>query len=254
MCGGVEVEPATPPACQMALTTTDEPGATYSVFSSPLVGVGWGPAGSGRLFPADAWRDSAPPGARDVPLMVGNVRDEFRPASNDADAAKLRELAVRASSEAAAPAVLAALEADFPRASIDERAGVLGGMPLFLGALDQCLQKAALGGAPVWRYWFRYAPALLDGRIGVPHCADIAYFFDNCAACDTLTGNTPEAHALAARASAALLQFAANGRPDLPRATWPAFTADGGSTMVYDRDSRVLAHPAARLVAALRRG
>lgn len=218
------------------------------------VGVGWGPVGSGRLFPADAWRSSAPPSARDVPLMVGNVRDEFRLPSFVSDPAKLRELAVRASSEAAAPAVLAALEADFPQASIDERAGVLGGMPLFLGVLDQCLQKAALGGAPVYRYWFRYAPALLDGRIGVPHCADIAYFFDNCAACDALTGNTPEANALAARASGALLQFATSGRPDLPGAAWPAFTADGGGTMVYDRDPRVVAHPAARLVAALRRG
>lgn len=218
------------------------------------VGVGWGPVGSGRLFPADAWQASAPPAARDVPLMVGNVRDEFRLPSKLEDPAKLRELAVRASSEAAAPAVLAALEADFPQASVDERAGVLGGMPLFLGVLDQCLQKAALGGAPVYRYWFRYAPALLDGRIGVPHCADIAYFFDNCAACDALTGDTPEAHAVAARASAALLQFAATGRPDLPQAAWPAFTADGGATMVFDRESRVVAHPAARLVATLKRG
>jgi hypothetical protein len=31
------------------------------------------------------------------------------------------------------------------------------------------------------------------------------------------------------------------------------FTAEAGSTMVYDRESRVVAHPAARLVAALRR-
>ena len=196
----------------------------------------------------------AVPAARDVPLMVGNVRDEFRLPSKLEDPAKLRELAVRASSEAAAPAVLAALEADFPQASVDERAGVLGGMPLFLGVLDQCLQKAALGGAPVYRYWFRYAPALLDGRIGVPHCADIAYFFDNCAACDALTGDTPEARAVAARASGALLQFAATGRPDLPQAAWPAFTADGSATMVFDRESRVVAHPAARLVATLKRG
>ena len=217
------------------------------------VGVGWGPVGTGRLFPADAWRSSAPPSARDVPLMVGNVRDEFRLPSLVSAPAKLRALAVRARSGAAAPAGLAALETDFPRASIDARAGVLGGMQLFLGVLDQCLQKAALGGAPVYRYWFRYAPALLDGRIGVPHCADIAYFFDNCAACDALTGNTPEANALAARASAALLQFASSGRPDLPGAASPAFTADDGSTMVYDRESRVVTHPAARVVAALRR-
>src|SRR5262249_7496402 len=104
-----------------------------------------------------------------------------------------------------------------------------------LGVIDQCNKKANLtGSAPVFSYWFTYAAPLLDDRVGVPHCTDITYAFDNTLLSDQLTGNTPTARRLAELMSKALVRFAEVGDPSHPELHWPKYTLENKETMVFD--------------------
>ena len=158
----------------------------------------------------------------------------------------LEGLAKRIYGEDAAP-VLAALKADFPNLNANGRAGVLSGIQFHNAAVDQALIKAAQS-SQVYSYWFTYnPPAVLDGRIGAPHCADIPYFFDNAALCDQQTGNSPEANSIADLMSDALVQFAATGNPSRPQLAWPSFSPERRETMVFDVQSRVENYPGRRV-------
>jgi para-nitrobenzyl esterase len=224
--------------------------AVYGPGSIPGLGRGridsipsWAPSADGQVITVDAWRDQAPGWSADVPMLIGNVRDEFKLSSMVFDESGLASLVGRVYGDAA-PRLIATLAKAFPQLSANERAGIVSGAQFHNAAVDQCLLKARQGAAPVYQYWFTYSPpGLLDGRIGAPHCADIAYFFDNTAACDQQTGNTAEAQEIATLMSTALVEFAATGAPRVPGLAWPAFTEGRRETMVFDRTSALVNGP-----------
>jgi para-nitrobenzyl esterase len=240
------------PATSLVTASVAAVKAVYGPGSIPGLGRGrinsipsWAPSADGQVITADAWRQQAPAVSADVPMLVGNVRDEFKLSSMVFDEAGLAALVGRVHGDAA-PRLLGALANAFPLLSSNERAGIVFGTQFHNAAVDQCLLKARQGAAPVYQYWFTYSPpGVLDGRIGAPHCADIAYFFDNMAACDQQTGNTVEAQQIATLMSTALVEFAKTGNPRMPGLAWPAFTADRRETMVFDRKSAVVPAPGA---------
>ncbi|HKT86021.1 MAG TPA: carboxylesterase family protein [Novosphingobium sp.] len=207
----------------------------------------WSPVDDGITFEPGAWANAAPAVSRDVPLMVGTVRDEFRLSTIVANEAALRGR-LDAAYKADGPAMLEALHADFPGMSSNDLNGVLSGVGWRLSALDQLNLKAAQGGAPAYGYWFTYSPPLLDGRMGVPHCADIAYAFDNTRLADQLTGNSPEAQAVADALSGAFLSFAKDGAPIVKGQTWRPHDAST-PTMVFERTASLVHSPAPRTFA-----
>jgi para-nitrobenzyl esterase len=240
------------PAAALVAASVAAVKAVYGPGSIPGLGRGrigsipsWAPSADGQVIVADAWHERAPGVSAAVPMLIGNVRDEFKLSSMVFDEAGLASIAGRVYGDAA-PRLLQALAKEFPQRSPNERAGIVFGTQFHNAAVDQCLLKARQGAAPVYQYWFTYSPPeLLDGRIGAPHCADIAYFFDNTAACDQQTGNTVEAQQLAASMSTALVEFAATGEPRVPGLTWPAFTEARREAMVFDRKSAVVGAPGA---------
>ena len=80
------------------------------------------------------------------------------------------------------------------------------------------------------------------------HGTEVPLVFLNPDAIPLLTGNGPDAHALADKMSSAWIAFAKTGNPstpDLPQ--WPAFTPDTRSTMIFNNISRVENDPHADL-------
>ena len=75
-------------------------------------------------------------------------------------------------------------------------------------------------------------------------CAGCAFVFDNIAHAPGMTGDLPEAHALARKVSQAWVAFARNGTPDHAELTpWPAYTETERATMILDNECRVVNDP-----------
>src|SRR5262249_23599729 len=112
------------------------------------------------------------------------------------------------------------------------------------GAVTQAERKAAKGGAPAYMYLFSWQTPVMDGRPRAFHCAEIPFVFNNTDVSAFATGGTAEARELAARVSDAWINFARKGNPNhrgLPR--WPAYTAQDGPVMVFDKTCEVRNDP-----------
>jgi para-nitrobenzyl esterase len=201
------------------------------------MGMQFGPVIDGRVLP-EAWLSGAPAISAAVPMIIGNVRDEFRPLTLHVDEAKLAESIPEVHRDKA-PEIIAALRVAYPNLSATELAAILGAVGMRNMAVAQATKKYALGGAPVYSYWYTLATPVLDGRIGCPHGMDLPAAFDNTARCDQFTGNTPEAQHAAKMLSRAIVNFAINGNPGQPGLAWPAFDSERLATMVFDARCRL---------------
>ncbi len=201
------------------------------------MGMQFGPVIDGRVLP-EAWLAGAPSISATVPMIIGNVRDEFRPLTLHVDEAKLAD-SIPEMHRDKAPDIIAALRNAYPNLPPTELAAIVGGVGMRNMAVDQATKKHALGAAPVYSYWYTLATPVLDGRIGCPHGMDLPAAFDNTARCDQFTGNTPEAQHAAKLLSRAIVNFAANGNPSQPGLAWPAFDSQRFATMIFDARSRL---------------
>jgi para-nitrobenzyl esterase len=201
------------------------------------MGMQFGPVIDGRVLP-EAWLSSAPSISAAVPMIIGNVRDEFRPLTLHVDEARLAESIPEMHRDKASD-IIAALRAAYPNLPPTELAAIVGGVGMRNMAVDQATKKYALGAAPVFSYWYTLATPVLDGRIGCPHGMDLPAAFDNTARCDQFTGNTAEAQVAAKLLSRAIVNFAASGNPSQTGLTWPAFDSQRFATMVFDARSRL---------------
>ncbi len=191
----------------------------------------------------EAWETAAPRLSADVPMIIGNVRDEFRRIPLSFDEATVVN-AVPPNRRDKAADIVAALRAAYPRLPPTEIGAIIGGLGMRSGAIGQARKHEALKGAPVYLYWYTWATPLLDGQIGVPHGADIPGAFDNAERADTLTGNTPEVRHIANLMSAAFVNFAATGNPGQPDLAWPRFDSTTVPTLIFDTKVRVENDPA----------
>jgi para-nitrobenzyl esterase len=201
------------------------------------MGMQFGPVIDGRVLP-EAWLAGAPSISATVPMIIGNVRDEFRPLTLHVDEAKLAD-SIPEMHRDKAPDIIAALRTAYPNLPPTELAAIVGGVGMRNMAVDQATKKHALGAAPVYSYWYTLATPVLDGRIGCPHGMDLPAAFDNTARCDQFTGNTPEAQHAAKLLSRAIVNFATTGNPSQPGLAWPAFDSQRFATMIFDARCRL---------------
>jgi para-nitrobenzyl esterase len=205
------------------------------------LGLQFGPVIDGRVLP-EAWLSSAPAISAGVPMIIGNVRDEFRPLTLHVNDEHLSQ-SVPEPFRDKAPEIIAALRAAYPGLPATELAAIMGGVGMRNMAVAQALKKHALGGAPVYSYWYALPTPVLDGRIGCPHGMDLPSAFNNVARCDQFTGNTPEAQHMAKLLSCAIINFATSGDPSQPGLAWPAFDAQRLATMVFAARPRIELDP-----------
>ena len=113
-----------------------------------------------------------------------------------------------------------------------------------MGSIRMAERKAGGGSAPVYMYVFAWESPALDGKLRSTHALDVPFVFNNVALAPTITGDLPEAYALAEIVSQAWIAFARDGNPchaGLP--TWPAYELEKRATMILDRECRVELDP-----------
>jgi para-nitrobenzyl esterase len=210
--------------------------------------LGFGPVVDGKTLLNHPFDPGAPALSADIPMIIGSTLNEFVTALNhpEFEAMSEADLQKRVSEiyGEKAMSVIGAFRQRTPRAkpfdiwSHIAAAGVRG------SAIEQAKLKAAQGRAPAYLYWFTWQTPILSGRPRAFHCAEIAFVFDNTDRCETMTGGSAEARALAAKMCDAWIQFAKTGNPNHPELPkWPAFSAETIPTMIFDHPPRVEMNP-----------
>jgi para-nitrobenzyl esterase len=181
-----------------------------------------------------------------VPLIIGSTLNEFVTGINQPEVEAMTEQGLHARAERFAPrrgdAVVRAFRAANPDASAFDLWSRIATAPIRQAVIDQAARRIAADAAPTYLYWFTWATPILEGRPRSFHCLDIPFWFNNAAACASMTGGGAGARALANQMSQALVAFAATGVPSasaLP--VWQPVTARAFPSLRLDTGPRMIA-------------
>jgi para-nitrobenzyl esterase len=195
-------------------------------------------------------------GARDVAVMVGATRDEYRlfslmdPRSASLDDAGLQRRVRRFLEASRVEPLIAAYRTSRsgrgePSAPSDLFAAVetdrFFGVPaLRLAERHSAHQKR------VFRYLFTWKSPAMGGLLGSCHALELGFVFGTLGlpGMAQFSGSGPAAEALGARMQDAWLAFARSGDPSCESVgEWPAFSADAPQTKILDGEFRVESAP-----------
>ena len=201
------------------------------------VNLGWAPSVDGDDLPYQLYSKEALELSKDVPLLIGTVKNEFMTSlfTGMSDASLEQVTAVIQKQQGdKTNAYIAAVKKAYPN---DTRPTDLMDVDVLFrpGAVALAKEKSALNAAPVYMYLFTWQSPVMDGKYKAVHCSELPFVFNNIARCEEMTGGTKEAYALSAKMSAAWINFARNGNPNdssLPH--WDAFNASNTATMHFD--------------------
>ena len=213
---------------------------------------GWGPVVEGSFLPGNPFDPSAPALSADVPLLIGNMRDEavlFQrddPAFFDLDEAVLTTEA-RKNLGDAADRILSVYRQTMPNATPAE----------LVIALDTALStgndtvtvadRKSLQPAPVYRYRDDYQSnvpiAGTDWTLRACHGSDVAVFFDNYEI-PGLQGNGPGLAEASGAMSGYFASFARSGVPTAQgQPAWPRYYIENRAVMLLNSQCRVAYDP-----------
>jgi len=228
------------------------------------------PVVDGSLLPRDPFTPDAPPLSADVPLLIGSTATEVlfaqAPPSEPLDDAGLRARVKQTLriDDSDADRVIAVYRKGRPAASNGDLAATIAtdASAFATGPNTEAERKAALGGAPVYRYYFSWYSPIRGGQLRSFHTLEIPFVFDHVDAVKEMTGTGPDRAPLAARMAGAWTAFARTGNPNhagLPE--WRPFEAQKRTTMIFDKECRAVEDPyreerlaIAAITAANRRG
>ncbi len=205
-------------------------------------GLSWGPSVDGDDIPYQIFSPQAFELSKNIPLLIGNVKNEFMPSlftgmSNATEEQVMQYLKKKYGDKT--DAYIAAVKKAYPDDT--KPTDLMDVDALFRpGAVYEANQKAALNAAPVYMYIFTWQSPVMDGKYKAVHCMELPFVFDNIARCEGMTGGTKEAYALADKVSSAWINFAKTGDPNakgLP--TWPAFNSKTTATMHFNNKCEV---------------
>ncbi len=210
--------------------------------------LGWSPVVDGAIIPAHPFDPAAPIFSADVPLLVGNVLNEFINGIDHPDAFAMTEAQLSESVGKRygdkSKEIIEIFRDESPKARPFDLYSIIMASSVRGTAVQQAQLKAAQAKAPAYLYWFTWQTPILDGRPMAFHCAELAFCFDNTDRCETMTGGGPRAQSLADKVSGAWLNFARSGNPNhsgLPH--WPAVAPDKAPTMIFDDTCKLTDDP-----------
>jgi para-nitrobenzyl esterase len=211
----------------------------------------FGPVIDGLLLPHQPFDPGAPEVSDDVPLMIGDTKDESAIFLAPDDAVWNRtlgenEFAKRVGAVAGGTAgdLLAYYKRRDPAAGAADRLiTALTASNFAIRSLLLAERKAARGRASVWKYSFDWETPAFGGRLKACHSVEVPFVFDTLGVIGE-AHRKPGAQALADRVSKAWATFARNGDPAneaIP--PWPGYTAERRATMRLDDECRVVTDP-----------
>ena len=211
----------------------------------------FGPVIDGKVLPAHPFDPAAPATSDDVPLLIGDTKDETaiflapddtvwnRTVSEDEFSKRLSAVA-----GAKAEALAAYYRRRNPQAGVSDRLiSALTASNFGVRSLLLAERKAARRRAPVWMYRFDWETPAFEGRLKACHSVEVPFVFDTLGVIGK-AHHKPGAQALADCVSRTWATFARNGGPaNTAIPGWPAYTAERRATMVFDDECRVADDP-----------
>lgn len=207
----------------------------------------FGPVIDGAIVPHHPFHPAAPAVSTDIPLVIGDMKDEM--ASFLARDDKVWHRTLTEQELRNRVAVVAGEHTDhvietykrlYPDMNPAERLiATLTDSNFRIRSLIVAERKAAQGGAPVYMYSFDWETPVQEGRLKAPHALDVPFTFDTIDFTNATDGG-PAARALAATMSGAWAAFARSGVPkhaSIP--DWPAYDTAKRATLMLDAKCRI---------------
>ena len=215
-------------------------------------GLPLSPVVEGQVLAAQPFDPVASALSAHVPLVIGTTHDEMTPfLMGAAEAMTEADLTARLTAVlGGAPAAQQAIDL-YRRIRPQDSpfyvmVGVLTDRSFTAPSILIAERKLAQAGAPVFMYQSTWRMPSLGGRLRAGHGLDMALAFDNAAISGSMLGDGPQPEALGAVISKAFAAFARTGNPSTALAPpWPAYSAAGRQTMLFDIPPRVAADPGA---------
>ena len=207
----------------------------------------FGPVVDGSIVPQHPFDASAPDVSADIPLLIGDMKDEMASFLARDDKIWLRTLTEQEMRERVAAVagshtdhVVETYRRIYPGLNPAERLiATLTDSNFRIRSLIVAERKAQQGSAPVYMYSFEWETPVQGGRLKAPHALDVPFTFDTIELTNA-TDRSPAAHSLAATMSGAWAAFAHSGVPShqsMP--SWPTYDLQRRATMMLDAECRV---------------
>jgi para-nitrobenzyl esterase len=211
----------------------------------------FGPVIDGGVLPGQPFDPAAPALSDDIPLLIGDTKDEsaiflapddkvWNRAVTEDD---LRKRVAAVAGEAA-DRLLDHYKRRNPAASPTDRLiTALSASNFGVRSVLLAERKAARARAPVWMYDFEWETPAFDGRLKSSHSVDVPFVFDTLHVIGE-AHRKPDAQGLADGVSRTWAAFARHGDPAndaIP--PWPAYAAGRRATMRFDDECGVVDDP-----------
>jgi para-nitrobenzyl esterase len=211
----------------------------------------FGPVVDGTIVPRHPFDASAPDVSADIPVLIGDMKDEMASFLARDDKVWHRTLTeqelhdrVTAVAGTHTGRVIDTYRRLYPDMNPAERLiATLTDSNFRIRSLTVAEHKARQAGAPVFMYSFEWETPVQDGRLKAPHALDVPFTFDTIDLTNA-TDRSDAAHRLAATMSGTWATFARTGVPDnasIPH--WPAYDTTTRSTLMLDADCRIEQDP-----------
>ncbi len=217
----------------------------------------YGPVLDGRSIPRHPFEPDAAPLSRDIPMIMGNTKDETTLLIGGGDPslfeltwdqlpAKIEQHINSYITPITPQAAVAWYRDRFPELTPTQtffRATTA--LRSWRAQIIQADRRAAQpNAAPIWVYQFDWQSPVAGGKWGATHTGDVPFFFDNIVYGASMNGTGADAQALATRMSDALIAYARTGDPATPSLpAWPRYDLAKRTTMVFDNASRAVDDP-----------
>lgn len=207
----------------------------------------FGPVVDGDILPRQPFDPDAPDIMLDIPLIIGDMKDETASFLASDDLVWHRTLTeaqmldrVHAIAGADTERVVETYRRLYPGATPAERLiATTTDCNFRIRSLVLAQRRAAKATAPVWMYAFDWETPVQGGKMKAPHAMDVPFTFDTIDLTNATDGSDT-ARRLAETMSGVWAAFARNGVPDHPSIPhWPAYRVPERATLILDTTCRV---------------